>query len=179
MLHTAHIDVFMQSRVHACVLSPVLQCHAVWCISVTRCVAVCCTRRIATYSCNPTHAHAYYQGCSNVMQCDTLSCRSVIQCGGVCCTSYTAPYASNRVPYCMHRQHSTLCMQSHTRACVLSEATLSPLQPPRLPFLSIRVCLRLYVCAHVYVRLCACGCVGVGLGVCVREGEGGGVSRTS
>ena len=153
VLHAAHSDVFMQIRAHACVLSDVLQWNAVWWRRVTRCVAECCTRRIATYLRNRMYTHAFYHWCSSVMQCDAMCCRSVMQCGGVCCRR------RRRAPY--------PCNPTHVHACYWK---LPCHEPPRFPLvLSIRVCLRLHVCALVYVRLCACGCVRVGLGVCVGE----------
>jgi len=146
-LHAAHSDVFMQSRAHACVLSDVLQWHAVWCTSVTRCVAECCTRRIATYSCNPTHAHACYQRCSSVMQCDAVCCRSVMQCGGVCCTRRAAPYACN--PTHAHAFYRNLpCHHSN-------------------PHVFLSFFLLKCVCGSMCLRMCMYVCVGLGVWVWV------------
>ena len=88
-----------------------------------------------------------------MMQCDAMCSRGVMQCGGVCCRR--------------RRRATYACNPTHAHACYRK---LPCHQPPRFPrVLSIRVCLRLHVCALVYVRLCACGCVRVGLGVCVGE----------
>ena len=160
VLHAAHSDVFMQSRAHVCVLSDVLQCHAVWCKSVTRCVAVCCTRRIATYPCNPTHAHACYQRCSSVMQCDAVFCRSVMQCGGVCCTRRAAPYA---------------CNPTHALACYRK----LPCHHSN-PHVFLSFFLLECVCGCMCVRMCMYVCVGWVCGCGFRCVYGGrrGISRT-
>ena len=51
---------------------------AVYC-SALQCVAECCMRRIAMYSCNPAHMHACYQTSSSGMQYGAQVSRCVLQ----------------------------------------------------------------------------------------------------